>query len=213
MKYIIDIETSPLSEPEILKYAEDLKPDSRLKDPVKVAEDLKNKKDKLVTCAPLSALTGKICGFGILDTATGKISTSCGLDAAYELTAIESFMALLQTGNTLITFNGLRFDLPYLCRRALLYNKVLFNRFFKLDGYPQPNSEVSHIDLALVWDCKCREYVSLAKLATFLQVGEKKEVGTFFYQQLEAGKEEEAKSYLANDLKLTWEVAKKFGVA
>jgi hypothetical protein len=209
MNYIVDIETAPLQESEILKYAEEIKADSRLKDPVKIAEDLKAKKEKLISSAPLSPLTGKICGLGILDVKTGKTAISLGLQAGYEQQAIAEFEALLKEGNTLITFNGARFDIPYLCRRALLYGKNLFSTFFKTDGYPI--NKVTHIDLAQVWDCRCREYVSLAKLATFLNVGEKKNEGTFFYEQLAQKNEKEAKSYLENDLNVTFEVAKKFG--
>lgn len=210
MNYIVDIETAPLPEAELLKYAEEIKADSRLKDPVKIAEDLRAKKEKLVSSAPLSALTGKICGLGVLAADSGKIHISCGLTESYEQQALAEFEELLSAGNTLITFNGARFDIPYLCRRGLLYGKNLFSKFFKLDGYPLSN--VMHIDLAQVWDCRCREYVSLAKLAAFLKVGEKKEEGTFFHEQLTAGKEQQARSYLENDLKLTLGVAKKFGV-
>jgi hypothetical protein len=42
-------------------------------------------------------------------------------------------------------------------------------------------------------------------------VGEKKNEGTFFYEQLAQKNEKEAKSYLENDLNVTFEVAKKFG--
>jgi predicted PolB exonuclease-like 3'-5' exonuclease len=210
MNYIIDIETAPLAEAELLKYAEEIKADSRLKDPVKIAEDLRAKKEKLISAAPLSALTGKICGFGVMNAFTGEINISAGLEDNYEKQALTEFETLIVPGNTLITFNGGRFDIPYLCRRGLLYGKNLFSKFFKLDGYPL--SQVIHIDLAQVWDCRCREYVSLAKLAAFLKVGEKTEEGTFFHESLAANKSREAKAYLENDLKLTLNIAKKFGV-
>lgn len=210
MNYIIDIETAPLEENEILKYAEDIKADSRLKDPVKIAEDLRAKKEKLVSSAPLSALTGKICGLGILDGDKGTTTILSGLDAAFEKKAIEHFETLLQKGNTLITFNGLKFDVPYICRRGLLYGKNLFSKFFKLDGYAL--SHIQHIDLAQVWDCKCYDFVSLAKLSKFLGVGEKTETGVFFHEQLQQGQVKLAEQYLENDLQLTWKIAKKFGV-
>ena len=74
--YILDIETAPLAQNEILRFAPEFKADSRLKDPAKIAEDLKTKQEKFISNAALNPLVSKVCAVGLLD-GSGKYPHGC----------------------------------------------------------------------------------------------------------------------------------------
>lgn len=211
--YIVDIETAPLTDGEIAKFAPEFKADSRLKDPVKIAEDIKSKQEKFKTNAALSSLTASICAIGIWDTS--KAEPDMYYDTS-EKSIIEKFIDLLDEKNLtrtrLVTFNGMNFDIPFICRRALLYGKDLFPIFYRIDGgFKILDKAPIFIDLAAIWDCRRKDYISLNDMAIYFGVGKKTNDGELFYQMLARDKKV-AEAYLKNDLDMTKKIAEKWGL-
>jgi len=212
--YIFDIETAPLEQSEIMRFAPEFKADSRLKDPVKITEDLRSKQEKFASSAALNPLTAQICAMGLLEV-KGKAEPAAVITqhSKPEVVLLQTFIDVLENNPVrLISFNGWGFDLPFICRRALLYGYNLFSYFFKADGgIMYASTTVAHQDLAAMWDCRRKDYVSLRDLARFLEVGDKPADGPLFYETLKTNPRA-AEAYLANDLKLTFAVAKKWGL-
>jgi DNA polymerase elongation subunit (family B) len=204
---IIDIETRPLEADKLNSFKPEFKADARLKDPVKVAEDLASKEAQFVQKAALSAFTGEICAIGVWDTEKEEPELHCGLP---EKELIEIFSGLVKGHSKLVTFNGIHFDIPFLCRRGLLYGHNLFFEFFRTDGALAFNDRL--IDLAAIWDCRQRSYPSLHELSLHLGIGGKPKTEELYYQMWERN-QEEAKAYLRNDLFLTKEAAKFWGIS
>ncbi len=202
---ILDIETRPLQADRLNQFKPEFKADARLKDPVKVAEDLASKEAQFVQKAALSAFTGEVCAIGLWDTNKAEPELHCGKTEA-EL--IEVFSKVVEEGKRLVTFNGLGFDLPFLARRGLLYGKNFFREFYRPDGSLDGSHKI--VDLAAIWDCRQRSYPSLHELSLHLGVGSKPKGEELYYQTWERD-QEEAKTYLRNDLRLTLECARRFG--
>jgi len=211
--YIIDIETAPLPPGEIEAFQPEFKADTRLKDPIKIAEDIKNKKEKFIANAALNPLTSYICALGIWEISQNQpelyISTN-------EKNIIEAFLELIKEENLtrtrLVTFNGMNFDIPFLCRRGLLYGYDMFPTFYRMDGgFKILDKAPIFIDLAAIWDCRRKDYISLNDLAIYMKVGKKNKNEDLFYQLLEKNKDI-AKEYLINDLRLTKAIAEKWGL-
>lgn len=201
---VLDIETRPIAAEKLAQFKPEFKADARLKDPVKVAEDLAGKEAQFVQKAALSAFTGEICAMGLWNTVEKEPELLCGVS---EKDIIARFSELVRNGNRFITFNGNAFDLPFLCRRGLLYGHNLFFQLFRTDGALAYNNNI--VDLAAIWDCRQRGYPSLHELSLHLGVGSKPKGEELYYQTWERDPEE-AKAYLRNDLQLTLECAKRF---
>ena len=211
--YILDIETAPLENVEIMRFAPEFKADSRLKDPGKIAEDLKSKQEKFISTAALNPLVAKICAVGLLDVdAPADVTTSEAITYGEDEQALLKVIASMLDGGDvrLITFNGTAFDLPFICRRGLLYGINLFDYFFRPDGGIKIADSL-HIDLAAKWDCRRKDYVSLRDLARFLGVGDKPADGPLFHEQIKTNVRG-ALAYLMNDLQLTKSIAKKWKI-
>jgi DNA polymerase elongation subunit (family B) len=213
--YIIDIETAPLSKEEIAPFIPEFKADSRLKDPVKVAEDLRSKEASFYDKCTLSALTSKVCAIGIWEIGKEEPELYCGMSEEKLINIFSDLLVYFDGADgmpggrayNIITFNGNNFDIPFLCRRGLKYGKNLFTKFFRTDGGFAYDS--GSIDLAAMWDCRRKDYTSLKELALHLGVGDKDKSEELFYQTYERDPEA-AKAYLRNDLLLTKKIAEKW---
>lgn len=211
--YIVDIETAPLRDEEISKFAPEFKADSRLKDPVKIAEDIKSKQEKFKTNAALSPLTASICAIGIWDTSKPEPDIYYNVP---EIDIINAFTKLLDekslTRTRIVTFNGMNFDIPFICRRALLWGMDLFPTFYRIDGgFRLLDKAPIFLDLAAIWDCRRKDYISLNDMAIYFGVGKKTNEGELFYQMLARDKKV-AEAYLKNDLDMTKKIAEKWGL-
>ena len=209
---LFDIETKPYPEEKIAEELADIQAASNLKDPIKIAEDIRKKREKFVEDSALHAMRAEICAIGYRRYRVGYGKT----ERVEDMLVVEDEEALIKKlpsifSNTVektISFNGHNFDIPFICRRALKYGINLFPYFFNDLGRV---SAGKHIDLAQIWDCSKKDYISLRRIAKHLAIGEKPETSVLFYQLLEVGKREEALEYLKNDLDLTEKFAQKLG--
>jgi DNA polymerase elongation subunit (family B) len=205
--YIIDIETKPLEANELKRLAPEFKADSRLKDPVKIAEDLKSKEAAFFDKAALSALTSSVFALGVWEVGKNQPVIHCNND---EKVVIAEFNKLIQAKDfKLVTFNGNSFDIPFLCRRGLKHGFNFFKKFYKNDG--GMNYDAPLIDIAAMWDCRAKTYPSLNDIAVFFGVGGKSKSEELFYQVWEKD-QAAATKYLYNDLDLTKKIAETWGV-
>jgi|SRR5688572_11735889 len=194
-----DCETAPLPEAELLASMPEFEPAANLKDPEKIKANIAEKRQRWLSEAALSAVTGQILCIGTLRG--GEFHLWKGVS---EEDLIFEFLAFLQTeiqsGTRIVGFCCKSFDLPYLVRRAWRYGiRVPFclweGRYF--------SSLIT--DLAEAWACAGRDprdKVSLDTLAKFLGVGAKHGNGADF-ARLWAENQEQAIPYLRNDLLLT----------
>ena len=166
---VLDIETArDLREPIHAKLRSCIEPDGRLKDPEKIAADLAKKEADIVAKAGLDPLTGRIVCVGVgVRNGGGRVITRdvynsiadhCENgwsykvelartrdDEAWLLSCLADILQAVDTP-TLITWNGRRFDLPFIAARAALHG-VRFPWRLPL-GYARD----LHVDLCDVFD-------------------------------------------------------------
>jgi predicted PolB exonuclease-like 3'-5' exonuclease len=138
---ILDIETVP--HPDAHMWAEPVRPDSRLVDPVKIAKSIEEKTAERDERFGLDADCNRIAALGFVFVGHGDPTVYLMRDEFEERQHLQVF------GNTyrkygsprIVTFNGLKFDLPVLMRRAMYLDIQDFPEF-NLDRYRTP-----HIDL------------------------------------------------------------------
>lgn len=201
---IFDIETGPLPLAEIEAVMPEFTAPGNLKDPAKIESAIAEKKAEFIERAALSPLTGEILAIGYLDNKAPKIDYSDELGHEAEL--IERFFSLAMSKQTMIGFNSHSFDIPFIVRRAWRYGlrvpRQLLQRYLP-DEF---------IDLMKVWMLgNYDQKISLNSLAKYFMVGEKTGDAKDFAKYY---REDRAKAteYLTQDLKMTFECAKRMGV-
>lgn len=213
MTYYWDIETSPLPLEEIKSMMPEFNPDEvklgNRKDPEVIKAHIESERIKheenFISRAALSPITGYVIAIGWLreDGDEERIMME-GMFNEREM--IQSFFDVYSSGlSQWLGFNVIRFDVPYLIRRAwhlgITVPKTL------LDRYPKRIT-----DIMQVWQCgDYKELISLDRLARFLKVGEKSIDGAQF-AELKKTNPKAAREYLAHDLQLTRAVANRMGI-
>ena len=110
-----DFET--IADKSIISLLPEIEPDSRLKDPVKIAQNIKNKEVKRVQELGLNPATSLICCFGWHDgEKSGHIMLA---DEENEKALIEATWEKLSEYDHFISFNGINFDIPTLKMHSL----------------------------------------------------------------------------------------------
>jgi len=142
MRYrILDLETVP--HPYAHQWAEPVTPDSRLKDPAKIAESIKEKTADRDAAFGLDADCCRIVALGFHDVGYGDPTCYLMRDELEEREHLRMFWeSYRQQYTKLVTFNGARFDLPVLVMRSIYLDVPYPNGFV---FYPAWKSE--HIDL------------------------------------------------------------------
>lgn len=142
---VLDIETAPIPNAADFLPVGDIAAPSNYTDPVKIAASIEKQRQKLIADAALDLDLARIVTIGTW-THDGGTSVVSLQDEDGERIALEALAARLRRpsrdGNDamLITFNGHKYDLPLLMRRAR-YLGVKFPEI-NLDRYKSP-----HIDL------------------------------------------------------------------
>jgi len=148
---VIDIETIPNID--VIDLLPEPQPDSRLKDPIKVAADIEKKKEKATGGMSLDPNFGRVCVIGYADRRNGEITSrdhwlAEATDAA-EQELLSAFWESVREYQKVITFNGAGFDIPFLLRRSWLLD-VKPSRVFEVVLWKCATGEANHIDLRLV---------------------------------------------------------------
>ena len=140
MRYIIlDIETVP--HPDAHQWAEPVKAAGNLKDPEKIAADLEAKRQKQADEFGLDPDCNRIVALGFHVGGGGDPECYLMRNELEERLHLQMFWEIYNKQDTrLVTFNGLRFDLPVLMRRSM-YLDVPYPDL-NLDRYRTP-----HLDL------------------------------------------------------------------
>lgn len=139
---ILDIETASIPNAADFLPLEDIAPDGRLTDPKKIADDVAKKQKALLDAAALDLDLARIVCVGVSGPNVAKVVTC--VDEEQEKNCLRVFAQLFAPKGymdvNLVTFNGHKYDLPLLMRRAR-YLGVKFPAL-NLDRYKSP-----HIDL------------------------------------------------------------------
>lgn len=199
---VIDIETIP--NPDIIHLLGEPTIDSRLKDPLKVAEAKAEAKAKQLGSMALSPLTGKVAAIGYYSADLQQ----CRITDEKEM--LDVVIGYLENFEV-ITYNGKAFDIPFIFKRGIILGcewatipamRKLTKRF-EVDG---------HIDLMEAF-CNYGEREKLDNLGKFILGYGKKEFDFARIPELlktEEGKKE-ISEYCLHDCKMTWELAKRMG--
>lgn len=112
---IVDIETCALDD--AAAYVDLVEPDSRLKDPVKIADSIAEKTRARDSKFGLDRNTGQLAALGWWTEEDGLLAGTCQEDGD-EKRLLAEFWRVAQY-RMIITFNGRSFDLPFMLQRSL----------------------------------------------------------------------------------------------
>lgn len=208
---VFDIETGPAPADVIAKHEPEFEAPGNYKDPVKIQAVIDEKRAAFASKAALSPMTGRVLAIGVwLDDGFGYRSAIVNEDSEdEEKSVIEWFWGLLSKRTVVIGFNSNKFDFPFLIKRSWALGIAVPVERIGLTGYSHRDRS---LDLHEVWQLGDRtSYTSLDSVSKYLGVGEKSGDGEFFHKVLKAFPDEAAE-YLENDVRLTFEVAKKLDV-
>lgn len=141
---VVDIETyQDITAEQIDAMSKGIQAPKNWKDPAKIEKYIEDKKKEIIERAALSPLTGKVVciGFGrrIRNEEEWLCETCVGMDEKTILGAMDSYLHGCNA-TKIITFNGKRFDIPFLLARQMKHN---VSTEFKLPiGYDK-----RHVDL------------------------------------------------------------------
>lgn len=136
---IVDIATTPIANAD--QFLEEPSAPANYKDPIKIAAYIEEKKREGADRCGLDLDLGRITAIGMSNDSGAVVILICATEDE-EREALK-FIADHVAGATLVTYNGHRFDLPFLMRRAL-YLGVKFP-VINLDRY-----KTRHLDLSEV---------------------------------------------------------------
>lgn len=210
---IIDIETAPLPEGEILaEFDEGKVKFGNLVDPAKRAAKLEEAKQDFLEDAALNPATSFVLAAGIATVGGDGVfrpSIVSGEEAAILQRLWLSVDQALAAGAVVLTFNGAEFDFPYCLKRSWKHGIAtpqLYKGRYLRDGV---------CDVRQLWTGGDRfaEGSSLDAVAKFLGIGGKPDgMNGKMFHGVWMEDREKAIAYLVNDLRLTWEIGRRMGV-
>jgi hypothetical protein len=213
---IIDIETAPLSEDVLANRMPEFKADSRLKDPDKIAQDIATKRASWMQKSALSAYTGWVCAVGIGTLEDDGVFIKTALTQEDESALLKWVWSRIADDKGVIVrdvigHNIRGFDIPFLLIRSLMNNVPM-----PLTAYSSFRGGVSLSDhfkdtMLYAGMGQFNYTISLDALSKSFGLSGKNGDGANFYKTL-LENETEAKEYLANDIHLTRNCAKRLGM-
>jgi len=196
---VIDIETIAIPNAPM----PDFSAPGNLKDPVKIAAAIEEKKANWRADGALHAERGQVVVIGWRDG-----SVHGYLDGA-EPDILTALWDLLEKEMLVVGFNLHRFDLPFLIRRSWINGvHIPMGTIFR-NGRIDENR---FVDLLKLWQCGDRqEYISLDMMARSL-LGRWKTGSGADFRNLWAADRQAALEYCKADVDLTWDCALRMGV-
>lgn len=197
----IDIET--MQNEAMINKLPKVTADSRLKDPMKIREDLTKKKAEQIEKMALSPLYGKIACIGYYGDELKEV------DLQDEAIMIKTCLQRCDE-NTIFTWNGKGFDFEFIVKRGVILGVC---NLLELKKYTDKYKATNHIDLMTEW-AGYGKYAKLDEIASILLNGDCKE--EFDFREIpELIKtpigQEKIKSYCLQDCKLVYDLARKMG--
>lgn len=165
-KICIDIETMPNLE--MVKFLPQVEPDSRLKDPEKIAENIKKKETEQIEKMALNPLYGQIATIGYYSEDIQKVEFN--LKKGDEAKMIKECLEICEEHDVYFTWNGKGFDFEFIVKRGII-NGVC--SLMDLKKYTDKYKSTNHIDLMVEW-CGHGKYAKLDEVS-YILLGEKKE--------------------------------------
>lgn len=209
MRYrLLDLETAP--HPDAHQWVDPVSPDSRLKDPEKIKASIVEKTVERDERFGLDPDCCRIVALGYYDVGYGEPTVYLMKDEFEEREQLKLFWASYDKHYTrLVTFNGIKFDLPVLLMRSL---------YLDVD-HPEiviaPPWKTSHIDLwqKLSLDGARKDVHSLAFYARRLGIGTLDKVNGADIARLAAEEKwDEIHAHCLSDIGLTHALANRLGV-
>jgi predicted PolB exonuclease-like 3'-5' exonuclease len=195
--FVVDIETGP--RPDSEACLPQITAPANYKDEAKRASYVIEKRSQLVAEAALDAALGQILCVGILRDGEQPQFIHNDENETDLLRNVWHTLEHKRSGEVYVTFNGHRFDFPYLARRSFAKG-VTVPSWFPRDGrFPK----YAFNDLAEVWSCGDRSAtISLDRLAVLCGLPGKSHSGADFARLWKEDRKT-AFAYLENDLRLT----------
>lgn len=202
---IFDIETGPLDEV-LAKPEEWFEADKRLKDPAKIKESFEEKAGG----AALLPITGKVLAIGYHHV--GSTPKHALFEPEHEMIGDFFLYASdqIKRGGTLIGFNILEFDLPFLMFRAVVNRITIPLSMGKMyRGKFQASEAFIDLQSMAMFGKYGRDGYKLDRVARALGLPGKNGDGALFYKM----PPDEARAYLENDINIMKLMAERFGLA
>jgi hypothetical protein len=213
-KFYWDLETSPLDDEQLLnKLMPDFTAASNVKDPVKIATAIEEKKKDWLDKTALKAITGKIVAVTMAkDGAEPILAASLEDEKGLIEVILHELKNVISDYSQAYAWNGSGFDLPFLCQRAAVHGVTAFKDLTQQRGARFSWNE-NLIDPKLVWSNYSPDHTgtSLKSVALALGVGEKSGSGKDFAGLLKTNPDE-AKAYALNDVNLLRSIVQRMGI-
>ena len=186
-RYYYDIETEGLPAIELAKVMPDFEAPGNIKDPLKIAAAIEEKKKDWTDKAALKGYTGRIIAlsYAANDTDEPHFVADTGDEDKIIKIMLDHLTEVISQGGMAFAWNGSGFDLPFLCQRAAVHNIPAFGKLMvNVRGKFYWNEAL--IDPKMIWANYSPDHTgtSLATVAKALGVGEKSGSGKDFAQLL-----------------------------
>ena len=205
MDFAVDIETIP--DLSMIDLLPEVKPSRTLKDPAKIEQDLKEKKEKQIAEMGLDPVFAKVICVSLYNPKENHILIG------EEKEILTKFWEIIGNHGQLFTYNGRAFDMDVLLKRGLRYD-VGYSKSFAVNCmlFRPKHMGGRVVDLMEVF-CKYGEYRKLDTLAKIYLGKEKIDIDFNDFPELIKTAEGKAEigRYCMKDAELTWELAVKFG--
>lgn len=211
---IFDIETGPLPDEQILPLFDvDGVKFGNTKDEAKRAAIVEAAKAKFVERAALDPLTGQVVAIGYHAAEAEPVVIGVGWSVKTEADVLahfwETFAYCSKAKRPLAGWNTHGFDLPFLVRRSWINDVAVPQGLLERGRYWHE----TFVDLMQIFSCgKYGDFVSLHRACQAFGLAGKNGSGADFHR-LWTEDRDKAIAYLLNDVKQTYEVAARMGVA
>jgi len=214
MSYIsLDIETIPnedmiqyLPEPEVKT--------GNLKDEAKIQAKIEQAKEKQIADMALNPFFGRVASYSFVNSEGDTSSViENPIDDKSESFIIECLLGLItgviQSDNTIVTWNGNAFDLPFIYKRAMMLGVELPEDCPVLSQLTKRYTVHPHLDLALALN-GWQNYLSLNSVAMpLLREGKIDFDVTLIKSMIENGEGDKVLQYNRHDAELTYRICEK----
>lgn len=212
MNIAFDIETIPNSS--LMNHLPEAEVKlGNLKDPEKIKEKQEEARKAQIEKMALSPLYGRICCFAVSTDESFSTNSIIAEESDIAETGLIERAFEVLSGNTIITYNGNNFDLPFLYRRAVILG--VDPREFNMPPLAELTkkySNTTHIDLMQAWCSWGNNFEKLDTLGKFICNDHKIDIDfREFPELLKTGEgQKKIADYCQQDTDLTIQIFRRF---